>query len=173
MIDFVTTAVANARLALDTAATAHARDLDEVNRLAARIERCNTAQTAITSRRLAGTSSDADAAEFAALAGDINTLNALLAEAQSKATASQPTQERADLARAENDLLAHRAEVIMAAAIAHTREIERAYVECLRAVWVEAQARGVRTPGDAYTIAPEIRNLVRYNSWGGLTGARQ
>ena len=174
MIDFVITAVANARLALDTAATAHARDLDEVSRLAARIRQCNAAQTAITNRRLAGTSSDADAAEFSALAGDLTTLNDLLGEAQAKATASQPTQERAALARAEADYKEYARQAAFDIVVDRAREIERAYVEALRLVWTAAQdcGRG-RTFGDTFKVAPEIVNLCRLNSWTGLVGARQ
>lgn len=163
---------AAARVALDEADAAHCHDLEEVKRLDARIEQCTARQTEITMRRLAGTSTESETAEYAALAGDVGVLNTLLEEARACALASMPKREAAALAlaHAEAELQEYQSQAAFEAVVEHARAAERVYVQCLHAVWTAARERGhVRTFGEAYEIDNSIMSLCRWNSWNGLS----
>lgn len=171
-LNHMTNLVAEARQQLDEANAAHAEAAAEVNRLKGRIEQCQAHQSEITRKRLDGEIDPSEAAEFAALGGDINVLLELLADANLKATATNPVEARNRLARAEDELRRHVAEAEFQAVVQHAREVEMAYITCLNAVWDAAKQRGqVRTFGEAYALDPTITNLVRYNNFFGL-GAR-
>jgi len=174
MLEHLTNIVARTRVELDTAAVAHARDSAEVARLAARADVARTRQAEITRRRLADQSTDKEAAEYAALAGDLAVLNDLLAEARSRAQASEPTEQRAVLARAEADLREATEGAAFDATVERAREAERVYIAHLRAVWAAAKGRGHRrTFGEVYTVAEPIMSLCRLNAWSYAGGGEQ
>jgi hypothetical protein len=169
MIEHLIQLAAAARLELDEATAAHAHDAAEVERLTARIEQCRNRQREITDKRLAGTATEQETAEFAALNGDIEVLTGLLAEARDCARASEPQRQRAALSRAENELAAATREAEHTAMIEHAREVEQAYIGALQRVWDSAQAKGgARTFGEAFKIAEPVMNLCRFNHWYGL-----
>jgi chromosome segregation ATPase len=169
MLEHLIQNVAEARLALDTASANHARHMDEVSRLRARFDDCKTRQDAITRKRLAGESTPAEASEYVALNGDLGVLSELLAEAHTRAAASDPAQARAALARAESDLRGGQEQAEFDAVIQHAREAEQVYIACLRSVWEAAQQRGrTRTFGETFAIAEPIVNLCRHNNFAGL-----
>lgn len=172
VLNHLTNLVAEARQRLDEANATHAEAAAEVNRLKGRIEQCQARQSEITRKRLGGEIDPSETAEFAAIGGDINVLVELLGDASVEAAATSPVEARSRLARAENELRSHIAEAEFQAVVQHAREVEKAYITCLNAVWDAAKQRGqVRTFGEAYALDPTISNLVRYNNFFGL-GAR-
>jgi len=158
--------VASARQELAEAQTIHAQDAAEVARLSDRINDCRDRQAAITGRRLSGKSTPEDAAEYAALSGDISVLDGLLADARATAAASSPERQRSALAHAESALKDAQAQAEFDLIVAHAREVEAAYVAALDRVWREARALGhKRTFGECYSIAEPIMAACRQNFW--------
>jgi len=165
-LDHMIESVASARVALDEANAIHANDTAEVTRLAGRIQQCRTRQGEITSRRLAGQADEKEAAEYAALNGDLDVLRGLLAEAQTRANQSRPDTARAALAHAESELRDAQVQAEFDALVEHAREVERAYIAALGRVWNAARARGHRrTFGEVYSIAQPIMAACRQNYW--------
>jgi len=168
MIDHLIQLVAAAHVAEAEANAAHANDAAEVDRLAARVEQCQARKSAITARRLAGQSTPEEAAEFAALGGDLDVLADLLGQARASANASRPDAARAALARAEAELQQAREQAAFDAVVERAREIERVYIAALDKVWLASRARGsTKTFGQIYDIAPAIRDVCRLNYWAG------
>ncbi|HOB66625.1 hypothetical protein [Ottowia sp.] len=173
IIDHHARSIARARLALEEAQAVHTAAVGEVGRLQQRIADCESRRSEITHRRLAGESSEAEATEFVALAGDLDVLRELLADAQAKADQLFPGEQRNALARAEAALQEHQQQAEFDALIERTREVEAAYVQALGQVWEAVRERGhVRTFGEVFPLHQTLLNLARFNSFTGL-GVRQ
>lgn len=119
---------------------------------------------------MAGESNPEEANEYAALGGDLDVLRELLADQQAVTDESFPGEQRNALARAEADLARAQHDAEFEAIVEHARQVERAYVECLRTVWETSRAQGRpgRTPQSVFPLDPVIMNLARLNSWIGL-----
>lgn len=170
-IDSYVNNIAHAQLALDEAQAAYVDAVGERDRLKARITDCETRRAVITQRRLAGESSQDEANEFAALAGDVTVLRELFNDAQAKVNSLDPSAQRNALAQAQTELLAHQKQIEFDAIVARAREVEAIYVRCMNAVWEASTKRGHRrTFGEVYQIDQTVSNLVRYNSFYGLGG---
>ena len=166
MIEHMIEAAAAAQVELDEAQAVHAKDCAEVARLAGRIEQCQARQAEITAKRLLGKSTPEEAAEFAALGGDIDVLAGLLADAKASAAASRPDRLRSALAHAQSALVQAQAQAEFALLVEHAREVERAYVDALDRVWKAALENGHRrTFGEAFSIDPAIMTVCRQNYW--------
>lgn len=165
MFDHLTRAVAARRLDLEIAEAAHAEAKDAADQLKKRITAANEARSAITARRLAGEATEADAAEYMALSGDLEVLEGLHRDAIDHADAAKPDRERAALAQAEADLRRATEEAKHAALIAHTREIEALFLRAVRAVQKAARQRGARTIREAFEFDGDLSNALRLNSW--------
>lgn len=171
IIDHHARAIARARLDLEEAQAVHTAAVAEVGRLQQRIADCEARRAAITSRRLAGESNADEASEFVALAGDLDVLRELLADAQAKADQLFPGEQRNAVARAEAALQEHQRQAEFDALIERTREVEAAYVQALGRVWEAARERGhVRTFGEVFHLHQTVLNLARHNSFFGLGG---
>lgn len=122
----MTEQLAHARAELAAAEAAHNDALSKVAQVEQRISDSRRRQREITATRLEGESSPAEAAEFAALAGDLETLASMLTKARQEADALRPddarnrlayAQQHADreLAQAEMDALSQKAAQLDAA----------------------------------------------------------
>lgn len=171
IVDHHARSIARARLALEEAQAVHTAAIAEVGRLQQRVTDCESRRSEITQRRLAGESNADEATEFVALAGDLDVLRELLADAQAKADQLFPGEQRNALARAEAALQEHQQQAEFDALIERTREVEAAYVEALGRVWEAARARGhVRTFGEVFPLHQTVLNIARHNSFFGLGG---
>jgi hypothetical protein len=171
VFQYLTETVAACRLAFDEANAAHVAALDKVAGLDGRIARCEARQGAITARRLDDKATPGEAAEYAALNGDLAVLRKLRAEAQAVADVADPAEQRRALAIAENALATHQGEAELDVVVQHARRVEAAYIAALARVWSEARKRGhPRTFGDSYMIDPVIMDLCRLNDPSRLEG---
>ena len=142
---------------------AAARDLlrqntERVNEARARVDE-------ITQRRVGGTSTPAEAAEYAALQGDLTLLAKML-------TGAQEAEERAvqrvhgafiyytDALNAHNMELA---EARFKALQEKCREIEAVFIQALGEVGRAGQAIGIHTMGSAYPKSTSIRQVFDLN----------
>jgi chromosome segregation ATPase len=95
--------LAEARRRFEEATEKHRTAQERVAQIRERIATCERRQREITAARLEGESSPAEAAEYMALTGDIETLKAVLSEAECEARALEPTSERNYLTIAERN----------------------------------------------------------------------
>lgn len=166
--------VATARLDLEEAQHAQQQAQQQADSLSRRIAERQERQSAITARRLADKDKPADAAEYAALEGDLKALAPLLAESRNQAQGADDLNAKKNaLAQAEQALkgAVHTARLHTLAE--HARKVESAYVQSLAAVWRTAQDAGLhgRVFGDVYAITPALVNLCRFNVTRGLEEA--
>ncbi len=168
-ISFFANRLAAARLDLEVAEFDHAASKAEADRLRQLADDARARQTAITTRRLAGSSTEAEASEYAALVGDIEVLNQLHAEAQALADSLAPHEARAAVRQAERDLEECAGQIQHDTLMARCREIEAAFVNCLREAHRSGKARGARTAGDAFQLCPELAQTARFGRF--LPGA--
>lgn len=166
---FFSSRLASARLDLEVAEADHATSTAEADRLRKLADDARARQAAITSRRLAGTSNEQEANEYAAISGDLEVLNQLHAEAQALADSLAPHEARAAVRQAERDLEECAGQIQHDTLMARCREIEAAFVNCLREAHRSGKARGARTAGDAFQLCPELAQTARFGRF--LPGA--
>lgn len=130
----MTAQLAHARAALATAESAHTDALAKVAGIESRITECQRHQREITQQRLEGEANHADAAEFTALAGDIETLAGMLIKARQDADALRPDEARNQLAHAMRQ---HDKDVAMAemdALMQKAAQLDAALCRCVGAM---------------------------------------
>lgn len=165
-IEHFSRTVAARRLDLEIAEAAHAEAKDAADQLKKRITAANEARSAITARRLAGEATEADAAEYMALSGDLEVLEGLHRDAIDHADAAKPDRERAALAQAEADLRRATEEAKHGALLEHARMVEKLLLRCVRAVQTSARQIGSpRTFGDVFQFDRDLTAAIRMNSW--------
>ncbi|MDP2786190.1 MAG: hypothetical protein Q8O38_16600 [Sulfurimicrobium sp.] len=94
--------VAVARRLSNEATAAHQAAVDKEQAVRGRIAESQKRQAEITGKRLDGTATEADTAEFAALAGDVAALQAMLIAAEQSTVAADPREAQDALRAAEN-----------------------------------------------------------------------
>lgn len=163
-------AAAQACADLDEAQHGKQQAQAQADNLRRRIAERQERQCAITARRLADKDKPADAAEYAALAGDLKALAPLLAETDAQALAFDLGARKAALASAEQALKTAVHAARLQTLAEHARKVEAAYIQSLAAVWRTAQDAGLhgRLFGAVFTIDPALTNLCRFNVTRGL-----
>lgn len=166
-INITAARLASAKLRAAEADDALAVATDRADKLAAKIANARARQQAITNARLEGEGTEAEAAEFAALSGDIEVLTGMHEEAS---TALQPLG-RAALA-ANNDVLALNqaldratAEATYQAIAARTAEIEALLCKAIASQFEAGQAIG-RGPliSNSWRMTSDLDRIVRVNA---------
>lgn len=128
-----------------------------------RIAECEQAQAVITEKRLSGAATEADTAEFAALNGDLASLRASLAEAETAAAARRAELDHVDFlvsdARGawQRSLASERVRILRTRAL----ELEMLLVQCLRELGTEAEAAGSRFVRE-WVPGADLRSAVIY-----------
>ena len=163
--------VAAARLSLQEAEHTLKLAQDTIKTLQGRISDRVKRQADITAKRLNGKENKEDAAEFALLDGDLRSLRELERQAREVLAESTTDKQRNALAQAENELQAAQGHAKFEAVAQRVRELEAAYVQCLRALWAAAGDAGMtrgKTFGDVFAVDPTVMALCRYNNFQGL-----
>lgn len=124
--------VAQAEHELKQASTKHAAALDKVRSIRDRIEWSQARQAAITANRLNGSVTDQEAAEFAALDGDLTSLKAMLAEAEAAANALEPVTARNTLSMAQAQHAREQVEAEYQAVFAKATELDQALCRAIQ-----------------------------------------
>jgi len=166
MFDHYTRQVAARRLDLEIAEAAHAEAKDAADQLKKRITAANEARSAITARRLAGEATEADAAEYMALSGDLEVLEGLHRDAIDHAATMRPDREKAALAQAEGDLRRATEQAKHDSLIEHAKQLEHLFLRSVKAIQDAARQRGfVRTFADCYKFDADLTAAIRQNCW--------
>ncbi|MFZ2220166.1 MAG: hypothetical protein WAV85_16005 [Rhodoferax sp.] len=142
-------------------ASAHdllSQNTERVNDAKARLEE-------ITQRRVGGTSTEKDAAEYAALQGDLVLLEKMWGSAQAAHAQAIENVHGAFVywtdAKRAHDL--EQAEALFQALQQKCREIEAVFIQCLGEVGRAGQAIGISTMGSAYPKSNAIRKIFDLN----------
>ncbi|MBL8408350.1 MAG: hypothetical protein JNJ81_11175 [Candidatus Accumulibacter sp.] len=155
-------AVARAKRDLDGATKTHAAAVEKVQQITGRIAETTTRREAITSARLAGKSTPAEASEQSALGEDLTALQRLHGAAQVDADALQPAVEaaRSALASAEGQWSHHQAEVAYNALLARTREHEAALLAVVEATLDAGKKLGHVRPRQSWMPTDRLSRAV-------------
>lgn len=154
------------RVDLEVAEATYAEAKDAADQLQRRIDAAKSARNAITQRRLAGESTEADASEFVALGGDLEVLESLHRDAVEHADAAKPDRERAALAQAEGDLRRATEQAKHDSLIEHAKQLEHLFLRSVKAIQDAARQRGfVRTFADCYKFDADLTAAIRQNCW--------
>lgn len=137
------------RLAADATA-AHEAARSKAQSIRNRIAEAKARQTEITALRLAGTASEADTAEFAALGGDICGLQAMRIAADQAVVASHPEPANNRVRAAEAEHARAQNEIAFDLLAAQAEKLELALLGCL---------------GDLYAIGSKIKGPSLCMSW--------
>lgn len=166
MFDHYARQVASRKLDYETALAAHEAAKADADALRQRVDTIRRQQQTITTARLNGTADASSAAEFVALAADLDVLVQLHAEAEAKADSLRPDAAATALKKAERELERVKSDAAHEALVSHTREVEILFTRCLAAVQKSARARGTaRTAADAYRIDSDLLSCARQNTW--------
>lgn len=158
-------AVANARQRLDVALTRQQEAADTVGKLIDRINTIEQRQRAINQARAEGESTTADAQEFALLTADLETLRALLKNAQDEMNTADPSQERNALSKAEAEWERHQNECAHAALSSRTAEIERALLNAVRATYQAGIKAGLGSHiSQTWRPSTELSRLIHFGT---------
>lgn len=123
--------LAEARRNFAAADAVHQAHLAKVRSIQDRIQVAKAKQSAITNRRVAGTDSPDDAAEFAALGADLELLKEMLTEAQAAASAKAPDHERNLLSQAETLHQREQDAVNYEALLQSCQKLDQALCDCI------------------------------------------
>ena len=142
---------------------ASARDLLHQN--TERVNEVKTRMNEITLRRVGGTGTEKDAAEYAALQGDLGLLEKMLCSAQAAHAHAIENVHGAFVyyTDAKNAHERELAEARFKALQEKCREVEAVFIQCLGAVGRAGQAIGISTMGSAYPKSNAIRQVFDLN----------
>ncbi|WP_155636993.1 hypothetical protein [Burkholderia multivorans] len=154
--------VAAARAELARATAAHHAAQAEVQALQSRINDAEARRSAITAKRLAGTSDAREAAEFVALGADIDVLRGMLADAERAANQLVPTEQSTAVARAEEALRRAEAEAEFSALTGRVREIEGVLLDAVRALRDAGTQLGHHHLSVSYRAGDDLRRLLTH-----------
>ena len=130
-----------------------------------RIAQVTARQSAISEARLSGKSTPAEAAEFAALGGDLALLQKLRtsAEAEVAVAKSQLAKETDRLYSEKEGHYRRKREAVFAALHTRTQEIEKIFVKSLGATARAGREIGHLTLGTSYKISQPLDYALRLN----------
>ena len=157
------TELAAARRTLDNAKSEHEAAAGKCQSIRARIASATLRQSEITSARINGQSNAADTAEYAALAGDVEALNGILATAEADAAAKLATQHAAQeaLARAEQQHAMERTREAFNALKSRAEMLEAALCGCVAALHAEGQKLGNVSLVMSFRPSQRLANIVQ------------
>ena len=118
--------------------------------IADRIQVAKAKQAAITNKRVAGTATEADTAEFGALSADLELLATMLTAAETAAEAKNPEFERNLLSQAET---------------LHQREQDKTKFDALSAVCLKLDAALCEAIGEAHAFGKRLGHVPLSQSW--------
>lgn len=156
------TDVARHRLALQEAQERHQAAQAKVAAIQARIADCRQRQQAVTAARLDGTASPESAAEFAALAADVETLGAMLEAARAEITSTDPAEERHALDLAEQQLRHHQAQDHFTALAIKTAEVEKLLCQAIAATHEAGRKIGHHSLSQSWRPSDALHRAVHY-----------
>lgn len=133
-----------------------------------RIEALEAKRQAITQRRLAGEAGESEAAEFAALGGDIGVLRTALAEAEAHAAALEPTELRHQAQRAASVLKAHEQTEVLSALHERAKALEATFVSCVAELARRAQAAGRQNLIEVFQPSDSLKAIANRTSIGAI-----
>ncbi len=141
--------VAEARRLADEASTAHQAAVSTAQAIRARIAAAQARQSEITLLRLAGSTSEADAAEYSVLGGDIGGLQSMLISAEQAVVASHPEQAQTRLRAAEAEHAREQNELAFDLLAAQAAKLEEALLSCV----ADLYAIGSKTKGPSLCMS--------------------
>lgn len=133
--------LAQARADLAAAEAAHIDALAKVGQIEQRITDCQHRRQQITTTRLEGEASPAEAAEFHALGGDLETLQAMLTRARQEADALRPDAARNQLALAQQQADRELAQAEMNALSQKAAQLDAALCRCIGLIYAIGKQR--------------------------------
>lgn len=123
--------VARARRLSNEATTAHQAAVNKEQSIRGRIAESQARQSEITAKRLDDTATADETAEFAALAGDVEALHAMLTAAEQSIIAADPREAQNALRAAENAHQREQDEAALAALNEQAVRLEDALLSCV------------------------------------------
>ena len=142
--------VAAARRIAEDASTAHLTAVAKAQSIRDRIAASQARQAEITLLRLAGSVSEADTAEYAALGGDIGGLRAMLIAAEQAVVETHPEQAQTRLRAVEAEHIREQNELAFDLLAAQALKLEEALLACVT---------------DLYGIGSKIKGPSLVMSW--------
>ena len=142
--------VAEARRLANEATSTHQDAVAKAQTIRERIAATQARQAEITLLRLAGSTSEADAAEYVVLGGDIGGLQAMLIGAEQAVVASHPEQAQSRLRAVEAE---------------HAREQNEIAFDLLAAQALKLEAALLACVTDLYAIGSKIKGPSLVMSW--------
>ncbi len=142
--------VAEARRLADEATSTHQAAVAKAQTIRDRIAATQARQAEITLLRLAGSTSEADAAEYSVLGGDIGGLQSMLIGAEQAVVASHPEQAQTRLRAAEAEHQREQNEIAFDVLAGQALKLEEALLACVT---------------DLYNIGSKIKGPSLCMSW--------
>ena len=152
--------LAAAKLDMEQAEEIYAEALGRAQAVRDRIAAFEARRAEITAHRLAGEAVEAETAEFAALAGDIEALQGLLTESEAAAASLEPIEARNMLAAAESEWQRHLSQNSIQALREQTCKLEALFCKNLSALAHEAQQAGYQNLNQVWTPSDGLKNAV-------------
>lgn len=155
--------VAEARRILDNATAEHQAANEKAQAIRERIAASTLRQSAITAARINGTSSPAEAAEYAALAGDVEALQKMLTVAQAASASLLADQNAAadKLRLIEQQHQLAQTQLAFDALKTRAEKLEAAFCDCVAQLHGQGQKLGNVSLVMSYRPTQRLANIVR------------
>lgn len=155
--------VAEARRLLDNATAEHQAAAEKAQSIRNRIAASTLRQSEITANRINGISTPAEAAEYAALAGDVEALKAMLAVAETDSTVKLAGHHTAkdDLAVVEQAHATEQTQLAFDALKARAEMLESAFCGCVAELHKHGQKLGLVSLVMSYRPTQKLLNIAQ------------